>query len=163
MTLPALFIAHGAPDLPLSGTPARAFTEGLGKRFPGLRAIVVVSAHWEARQPTIGTAPAPETVHDFGGFDERKVETEQGEPAFGQGERGKKAGEGVPGEKRRRLKRKIRLAGRHIHGIDDTLDLWQMISIHQQPTSRSRRRWTNTSPPSRTSNAGRKSNTSAIS
>lgn len=71
MTLPALFIAHGAPDLPLSGTPARAFTEGLGKRFPGLRAIVVVSAHWEARQPTIGTAPAPETVHDFGGFDER--------------------------------------------------------------------------------------------
>lgn len=71
MTLPSLFIAHGAPDLPLSPTPARAFTEGLGTRFPGLRAIVVISAHWEARVPTIGTAPAPETIYDFGGFDDR--------------------------------------------------------------------------------------------
>lgn len=71
MTLPSLFIAHGAPDLPLSGTPARAFTESLGPRFSGVRAILVISAHWEARVPTIGTAAAPETVHDFGGFDER--------------------------------------------------------------------------------------------
>ena len=71
MTLPTLFLAHGAPDLPLSGTPARAFTERLGQRFPTLRAILVISAHWEARVPTIGTAAAPETVHDFGGFDER--------------------------------------------------------------------------------------------
>ncbi len=71
MTLPSLFIAHGAPDLPFSGTPARGFTETLGKRFPDLRAILVISAHWEARVPTIGPAAAPETVHDFGGFDER--------------------------------------------------------------------------------------------
>ena len=71
MTLPALFIAHGAPDLQLSGTPARGFTEGLAQRLSGVKAIVVVSAHWEARVPTIGTAAAPETVHDFGGFDDR--------------------------------------------------------------------------------------------
>lgn len=71
MTLPTLFIAHGAPDLPLSGTPARGFTENLGKHIPPLRAILVISAHWEARLPTIGTAAAPETVHDFGGFDDR--------------------------------------------------------------------------------------------
>lgn len=71
MTLPSLFVAHGAPDLPYSPTPARAFTESLGAQFPGLRAILVVSAHWEARLPTIGTAPAPETIYDFGGFDDR--------------------------------------------------------------------------------------------
>ncbi|WP_374643143.1 class III extradiol ring-cleavage dioxygenase [Tabrizicola sp.] len=71
MTLPSLFIAHGAPDLPYSDTPARAFTESLGASFPGLRAILVVSAHWEAARPTIGTAAAPETIHDFGGFDDR--------------------------------------------------------------------------------------------
>ncbi|TXH95879.1 MAG: dioxygenase [Pseudorhodobacter sp.] len=71
MTLPSLFIAHGAPDLPYSPTPARAFTESLGAQFPGVRAILVVSAHWEARLPTIGTAPAPETIYDFGGFDDR--------------------------------------------------------------------------------------------
>jgi 4,5-DOPA dioxygenase extradiol len=71
MTLPSLFIAHGAPDLPLSRTPARAFTEELGKSYPGVRAVLVVSAHWEARLPTIGTAAAPQTIHDFGGFDDR--------------------------------------------------------------------------------------------
>lgn len=71
MTLPALFIAHGAPDLPLSTTPARAFTAELGKRFAGVKAILVISAHWEDRLPTIGTAVAPETIHDFGGFDQR--------------------------------------------------------------------------------------------
>jgi len=71
MTLPSLFVAHGAPDLPYSPTPARAFTESLGARYPGLRAILVISAHWEARLPTIGTAPAPETIYDFGGFDDR--------------------------------------------------------------------------------------------
>jgi len=71
MTLPTLFLAHGAPDLPYSTTPARAFTQSLAGRFPGLRAILVISAHWEARVPTIGTAAAPETVYDFGGFDER--------------------------------------------------------------------------------------------
>ncbi len=71
MTLPSLFLAHGAPDLPYSHTPARAFTESLGASYPGLRAILVISAHWEARLPTIGTAPAPETIYDFGGFDDR--------------------------------------------------------------------------------------------
>jgi 4,5-DOPA dioxygenase extradiol len=71
MTLPSLFLAHGAPDLPYSPTPARAFTEGLGTQYPGLRAILVISAHWEARLPTIGTAPSPETIYDFGGFDDR--------------------------------------------------------------------------------------------
>ena len=69
MTLPSLFLAHGAPDLPFSRTPARAFTAALGNRYPGLRAILVISAHWEDRVNTIGTAPMPETIHDFGGFD----------------------------------------------------------------------------------------------
>lgn len=71
MTLPSLFLAHGAPDLPYSPTPARAFTESLGAHYPSLRAILVISAHWEAPLPTIGTAPAPETIYDFGGFDDR--------------------------------------------------------------------------------------------
>lgn len=71
MTLPSLFLAHGAPDLPFSSTPAHAFTETLGQHFAGLRAILVISAHWEARMVTIGTAPTPETIYDFGGFDDR--------------------------------------------------------------------------------------------
>ncbi|MFD1810252.1 DODA-type extradiol aromatic ring-opening family dioxygenase [Gemmobacter lanyuensis] len=41
----------------------------MGARYPDLRAILVISAHWEDRVNTIGIAPHPETIHDFGGFD----------------------------------------------------------------------------------------------
>ena len=71
MTLPSLFLSHGAPDLPFSPIAARDFTRDLGRRYPGLRGIVIVSAHWEAARPTIGTAAQPGTVHDFGGFDRK--------------------------------------------------------------------------------------------
>ena len=71
MTLPSIFLSHGAPDLPFSPIAARDFTRDLGRRYPGLRGIVIVSAHWEAARPTIGTAAQPGTVHDFGGFDRK--------------------------------------------------------------------------------------------
>lgn len=69
MTLPSLFVSHGAPDLLLSETPANGFTRTLGRRYPGLRAILIVSAHWESGVNTIGAAAEPETIYDFGGFD----------------------------------------------------------------------------------------------
>jgi 4,5-DOPA dioxygenase extradiol len=41
----------------------------LGGRLPRPRAVVVVSAHWQADVPVRVTAsPRPETLHDFGGF-----------------------------------------------------------------------------------------------
>jgi 4,5-DOPA dioxygenase extradiol len=67
--LPALFLSHGAPTLPLDDVPARAFLQGIGaaiERRP--RAIVVASAHWETEVPTLGAAAQPETIHDFRGF-----------------------------------------------------------------------------------------------
>jgi 4,5-DOPA dioxygenase extradiol len=36
--------------------------------LPPLRAIVVVSAHWDTDEPTVGYADRPETIHDFWGF-----------------------------------------------------------------------------------------------
>ncbi len=72
---PAYFISHGAPTLPIDeGAPAKAFLEGLGpeieREFGRPTAILTVSAHWEAERPTLGTAEAPETIHDFYGFPE---------------------------------------------------------------------------------------------
>ena len=32
------------------------------------RAIIIVSAHWDTAQPTVGFAERPETIHDFWGF-----------------------------------------------------------------------------------------------
>jgi 4,5-DOPA dioxygenase extradiol len=44
------------------------FLDRLGASLPQPRAIIVASAHFLARAPTIGAALAPATVHDFGGF-----------------------------------------------------------------------------------------------
>jgi 4,5-DOPA dioxygenase extradiol len=67
--LPTLFISHGAPDLALDRGPAGRFLDALGERLPRPEAILVASAHFEAALATVGAAEAPETVHDFGGFD----------------------------------------------------------------------------------------------
>jgi 4,5-DOPA dioxygenase extradiol len=66
--LPALFISHGAPTLPLEDSPARHFIETLGREIPKPRAILAVSAHWETATPAVSTAERPQTIHDFSGF-----------------------------------------------------------------------------------------------
>ena len=65
---PALFVPHGAPTFALRPGAAGAT---LARHAAGLRrprAIVVVSAHWETRVPTVGLATRPDTIHDFSGF-----------------------------------------------------------------------------------------------
>lgn len=66
--MPVVFISHGAPDALLNAPDAVACWRAIGKDLPMPRAILVVSAHWEARQPTASLSGAPETIHDFSGF-----------------------------------------------------------------------------------------------
>ena len=66
--LPSLFLSHGAPTLPLTDTPARAFLQQLGGRLPRPKAILVVSAHWETAVPTVNAVERNDTIHDFSGF-----------------------------------------------------------------------------------------------
>jgi 4,5-DOPA dioxygenase extradiol len=68
MTLPSLFLSHGAPTLPLTESPAREFLVGLGRRLPRPKAILVVSAHWETAQPELNAIERNDTIHDFYGF-----------------------------------------------------------------------------------------------
>lgn len=68
MTLPSLFLSHGAPTLPLTDTPARAFLQGLGAALPRPTAILVISAHWATAQPTVNAVDRNATIHDFSGF-----------------------------------------------------------------------------------------------
>ena len=68
MTMPALFLSHGAPTLPLTDTPARAFLSALGGMIGRPKAILVVSAHWETSVPTVSAVERNETIHDFRGF-----------------------------------------------------------------------------------------------
>jgi len=83
--LPTLFITHGAPDLVLHDVPAKRFLEGLGATLPMPRAVVCVTAHWEAPGPMAGGASRPKTIHDFGRFDDRLFEIQYpapGDPAL---------------------------------------------------------------------------------
>jgi 4,5-DOPA dioxygenase extradiol len=68
MTLPSLFVSHGAPTLPLTESPARAFLVELGQRLPRPKAILAVSAHWETAEPELNAVARNETIHDFYGF-----------------------------------------------------------------------------------------------
>jgi 4,5-DOPA dioxygenase extradiol len=66
--MPSLFLSHGAPTLPLTDTPARAFLQQLGHTLERPKAILVISAHWETELPTVNAVDSNETIHDFGGF-----------------------------------------------------------------------------------------------
>ena len=68
MTMPSLFLSHGAPTLPLTDTPARAFLSHFGDMIARPKAILVISAHWETPVPTISAVDRNDTIHDFGGF-----------------------------------------------------------------------------------------------
>src|SRR5687767_5257722 len=68
--MPVLFQAHGAPPLLDDGEWVRELADW-AKALPRPKAIVVVSAHWEARPLSIGaTRPLP-LIYDFYGFPER--------------------------------------------------------------------------------------------
>jgi len=68
MTLPTLFLSHGAPDLLTSEAPARHFLENLADQLPAPRFIVVASAHWCTQRPSVDVSARPTTIHDFVGF-----------------------------------------------------------------------------------------------
>ncbi len=68
--MPVLFQAHGAP--PLLDDPAWiAELAAWGKALPRPAAIVVVSAHWEARPLAIGAIRPVPLIYDFYGFPEK--------------------------------------------------------------------------------------------
>ncbi len=69
--MPVLFISHGSPMLAVTDGPAHRFLRGLAGSLPRPEAVVVLSAHWETSQPAVGFAEAPETIHDFYGFEDR--------------------------------------------------------------------------------------------
>ena len=68
MSLPTLFVPHGAPTFALRPGAAGAALVALAQRLERPKAIVVVSPHWETREPTVGSAADLETIYDFGGF-----------------------------------------------------------------------------------------------
>jgi 4,5-DOPA dioxygenase extradiol len=81
--MPALYIGHGAPPLlddPLWSGELRTWAAEL----PRPRAILAVSAHWEAAPLSLSaTAAGTPLVYDFGGFPERYYRWEYATPDAG--------------------------------------------------------------------------------
>ncbi|KCZ50891.1 DODA-type extradiol aromatic ring-opening family dioxygenase [Hyphomonas pacifica] len=69
-SLPSLFISHGSPTLGQDDAPVRDFLRHLGQALPRPKAILVISAHFNAPIPVLTGALHPETIHDFQGFPE---------------------------------------------------------------------------------------------
>jgi len=65
---PALFVSHGAPDLPLTRHPARPALDALGAGLARPDGIIVVSAHFAAAVVTVDDARQHRVLHDFAGF-----------------------------------------------------------------------------------------------
>lgn len=63
-----LFLSHGGPDVLINGSPAPAVWRAHADSLPRPRAILMMSAHYLALQPLLGSSPRWGTVHDFGGF-----------------------------------------------------------------------------------------------
>ena len=65
-----LFVSHGAPTLVLEPGETGNMLASLAASLPRPDAILVISAHWDTRVPTVSLAAHPVTIHDFSGFPE---------------------------------------------------------------------------------------------
>lgn len=70
MRQPTLFLSHGAPSFLLEESATTRFWQSLPALLPATpRAVLCVSAHWDAAQPSIsGTLGKVGIQHDFYGF-----------------------------------------------------------------------------------------------
>jgi len=65
---PVLFISHGAPTFAIEPGVLGLQLQLLGAGLTGVKAVLVVSPHWQSNGVQVMTTSAPDTVHDFGGF-----------------------------------------------------------------------------------------------
>lgn len=65
---PVMFISHGAPTFAIEPGELGPRLRAMGEQLTNLKAVLVVSPHWQTRNVTVMTSAQPETIHDFGGF-----------------------------------------------------------------------------------------------
>ncbi|MDO9166934.1 MAG: class III extradiol ring-cleavage dioxygenase [Rhodoferax sp.] len=87
---PVFFISHGAPTFALEPGLLGPQLRDLGRQLPGVKAVLVVSPHWQTRDVKVMTTPNPETIHDFGGFPSALYDLQY--PAVGQPQYASEAG-----------------------------------------------------------------------
>ncbi|WP_137936907.1 class III extradiol ring-cleavage dioxygenase [Chitinivorax sp. B] len=68
MPLPVLFVSHGSPMLALDASQVGQAWRAAVAPLTGLKGIVVISAHWQARHISLTDGGELPTIHDFYGF-----------------------------------------------------------------------------------------------
>lgn len=68
--MPAIFLAHGSPML-LDDARWMAELAAWARALPRPKAVLMISAHWVARPPTLGATTTVPLVYDFYGFPRR--------------------------------------------------------------------------------------------
>ncbi len=71
---PLFFISHGAPTFALEPGLLGPQLQALGAKLTGIRAVLVVSPHWQTRGVAVSSTASPETIYDFGGFSPKLYE-----------------------------------------------------------------------------------------
>mmetsp|Transcript_26706 Transcript_26706/g.79337 ORF Transcript_26706/g.79337 Transcript_26706/m.79337 type:complete len:290 (-) Transcript_26706:264-1133(-) len=72
--MPSIFVTHGGGPMPLLGERSHAsltaFLQGAAQKLLPARpeAVLLITAHWEERAPTLSTSPRPSMVYDYSGF-----------------------------------------------------------------------------------------------
>ena len=66
--MPALFIGHGNPMNAIEDNEFSRAWAGTARSLPRPKAVLCISAHWEAEGTRVTAMEQPETIHDFYGF-----------------------------------------------------------------------------------------------
>jgi 4,5-DOPA dioxygenase extradiol len=66
--MPSVFISHGSPMTAIQDAPARRFLQEFGKSLPRPKAILILTAHFDADFPVFTIDDNPQMIYDFGGF-----------------------------------------------------------------------------------------------
>ena len=67
--LPSLYLSHGGGPIPFERPEWLTPLHDWARALPKPKAILVVSAHWEAAPLSVSAARPEDLVYDFGGFD----------------------------------------------------------------------------------------------
>ncbi len=65
---PVMFVSHGAPSFALEPGELGLRLRACGPSLDGLRALLVISPHWQTHDLRVSSAAQPTTIHDFAGF-----------------------------------------------------------------------------------------------